>query len=117
MAAAPEISRCTASMATASPAISISAPSTAAARFSLFSWPYGWSSSAGRAAARTPANAIPDASRSPAELAASESTATDPVSRPTTSFMIVRTAFDVTERITAARFWRGRGSIRGTVVI
>ncbi len=103
---APDRRRRTASTATAAPAARTSTPSTAAARFSLFSCPYGWSASAGRAAARTPAKAMADATRSPAEFAASDRTATEPVTTPTTSLTAVSRAFDATDSRAAARFRR-----------
>jgi hypothetical protein len=52
------------------------------------------------------AAAIPEATRSPAEFAASESTATDPVTRPTRSLATVSTALDASDVRVAARLRR-----------
>ena len=57
----------------------MSRPSIEAATLSIFSWPYGCSTSAGRSARRTAMNAITDATRSMDELRASDRIAIDPV--------------------------------------
>ncbi len=60
---------------------------------------------------------MPDATRSPAELAASESTATDPVTSQMANLATIRTVFDPTDRRAAERLARESACIRRTVVI
>ena len=79
----------------------ISIPSIVAARFSTFSWPYGWSSSGGTSARRTETSATTDASRSIDEWIASVRIAIDPVIAPAASFSAIRIEFETTESIAA----------------
>src|SRR3954451_5320016 len=80
-------------------------PSIAAARFSIFAWPYGCDASAGSAALRSEKNAITDASRSIDECAASVRIATEPVMTPATILSAIRMEFEPIE-IAAARVLR-----------
>ncbi len=79
----------------------INSASIAAARFSILSWPYGWSASAGLSAVRTDTYATIDAIRSTDECIASVMIATEPVSAPATSFSTIRTEFDAIDRAAA----------------
>ena len=87
----------------------IRTPSSAEARFSTFSCPYMWLSSAGSSALRIEKKATNDASRSMLEWTASVTIAIEPVAAPATSFRTMSTVFEATE-IRAARSFRA-GSI------
>src|SRR5919106_1883431 len=79
----------------------ISIPSIAAARFSTFWCPYGWSASAGSSAFRTEASAITDAIRSISEWIASVRIAIDPVIAAAATLIAISRELEATERLAA----------------
>src|SRR5437763_15358638 len=85
----------------------MSTPSSAAVRFSTFSWPYGWLGSGGSSALRTEKYATTDASRSIAECTASVRIAIEPVTAPATIFSTISVALDAIDS-PAARVFVGR---------
>ena len=85
----------------------MSTPSRAEARFSTFSCPYMWVSSAGSSALRTEKKATTDASRSMLEWTASVRIATEPVAAPATIFNTISDPLDATDRRAARAFDTG----------
>ena len=85
----------------------ISSPSITAARFSILSWPYGWSSSAGSPALRTETKATIDAIRSTLEWIASVMIAIEPVIAPATSFSAISRLFERIDSAGRARLATG----------
>ena len=84
-------------------------PSSAEARFSTFSWPYMWLSSAGSSALRIEKKATNDASRSMLEWTASVTIAIEPVAAPATSFRTIRTVFEAIDTRAARSLRAGSG--------
>src|SRR3954470_20474229 len=79
----------------------ISIPSIAAARFSTFSWPYGWDASAGSSALGTEKKATSDAIRSMLEWIASVMIAIEPVMTPAASLRAISTEFETIDTLAA----------------
>jgi len=81
--------------------------SIAADRFSIFSCPYRWLSSAGASALRTETNATIEATRSMLECTASVRIATEPVTDPAITFSKISAEFEMIDSAAVRSFLPG----------